>query len=89
MASHVSEPPPLQARWRCDLMSSGFCGWLVCECGACWCNMPPELQQFYRQWPKPPRERPHCSKCWACGRPVTEGRNKRCYEGKGHQRPGA
>jgi hypothetical protein len=70
-------------------MNEDVCGWLVCvcDCSACWCNMPPELQAFYRQWPPAPRRRPYRSKCWKCGRLLVEGRNQRCYELKGMPPP--
>jgi hypothetical protein len=65
-------------------MNEMYCGWLVCECGACWCNMPAERQARYRRWP--PQSEHHRSNCWveSC-RKVVEGEQRRCFKLKGKQ----
>jgi hypothetical protein len=68
-------------------MAGRVCGWLVCDCGACWCNMPQQWQALYAQWPKPERGRRYWSRCWSCQKFVAEGSNKRCYEVKGIRPP--
>jgi hypothetical protein len=63
------------------------CGWLICHCGSCWCDMPDEKKAKYRVWPKYVEGAVTCPKCNA--RPVKKTRAGtfiRCPEcgGKGY-----
>jgi hypothetical protein len=45
------------------------CGWLICRCGKCWCNMPPRKKAMYKVHVKHIAGAVECHACRA--RPVT------------------
>jgi hypothetical protein len=65
------------------------CGWLVCYCGSCWCNMPPEMQAQYRVWWEYVPGATCCPECNAYPVKIRAGKVVRCNncKGKGWLRP--